>query len=195
MKLDDDRFDVGQVNDLFALRIGVVAIERRAATATLRRLDRLNVIAKYTYFYNVPTSDQVSLQNLAVEFIQISHVAALDVTYDVRPWLSIGGKYAHRLGQISMDRESSDFFDNKADLFIVRSDFRFRKNWEFLLEGRVLNMPDLGETRSGALAAVSRNLGDNLKIGVGYNFSDFSEDLTDLSFDHHGVFLNLTGAM
>jgi len=78
---------------------------------------------------------------------------------------------------------------------VLRGDFRFRKNWEFLLEGRVLDMPDLNERRSGALATVSRYLGDHLKIGLGYNFTDFSEDLTDLSFDHHGVFLNLTGTM
>ena len=34
-----------------------------------------------------------------------------------------------------------------------------------------------------------------MKIGLGYNFTDFSENLTDLSFNHHGVFLNLTGSM
>jgi flagellar motor protein MotB len=157
--------------------------------------DRLNMLAKYTYFYNVPTSGQVSLQNLAAEFIQKSHIGAVDVTYDVKPWFSIGGKYAHRLGQISIDRESSDFFDNNADLFVVRGDVRFRKNWEFLVEGRMLDMADLDERRSGALATISRYLGDHLKIGVGYNFTDFSEDLTDLSFNHHGVFLNLTGTM
>ena len=55
-------------------------------------------------------------------------------------------------------------------------------------------MPDLNESKSGALAAVSRYLGDHLKIGVGYNFTDFSDDLTDLSYDHHGAFLNLTGS-
>jgi hypothetical protein len=42
---------------------------------------------------------------------------------------------------------------------------------------------------------VSRYVGDHLKLGLGYNFTDFSEDLTDLSYQHHGVFLNLTGSM
>ncbi len=159
------------------------------------RNDRLNLLAKYTYFYNVPTSDQVNLQNLATEFIQISHVGSRDLTYDVKRWFSIGGKYAHRLGQISMDREATNFFDNTADLYVIRSDFRFLRNWEILLEGRMLDMPDIDERRSGALATISRYLGDHLKIGLGYNFTDFSSDLTDLSFDHHGVFLNLTGTM
>ena len=96
---------------------------------------------------------------------------------------------------MSVDRENPDFFDNNATLYVVRGDYRFRKNWEFLLEGRLLSMADLDEQRSGALATVSRYVGDHLKIGLGYNFTDFSEDLRDLSFDHHGVFLNLNGSM
>ena len=119
----------------------------------------------------------------------------IDVTYDITQRFSIGGKYAYRLGQVSLERENPEFFENNASLYVVRGDYRFRKNWEFLLEGRVLDMPDLGERRTGALATVSRYLGDHLKIGVGYNFTDFSADLTDLGYDHHGFFLNLTGSM
>jgi hypothetical protein len=157
--------------------------------------DRLNTLAKYTYFYNVPTTDQITMQNIAAEYIQKSHVAAVDVTYDITPAISIGGKYAYRLGQISLDRENPEFFSNNANLYVVRSDIRFWENWEFLVEARLLHMPDLDEQRTGALTAISRYLGDHLKIGVGYNFTDFSDDLTDLSYDHHGVFINLTGAM
>src|SRR5262249_46840322 len=36
--------------------------------------DRLNLLAKYTYFYNFPTADQVTLKNTPVEFVQKSHV-------------------------------------------------------------------------------------------------------------------------
>ena len=157
--------------------------------------DRLNALVKYTYFYNVPTTDQISLQNIAAEFIQKSHIAAVDLTYDITQRFTIGGKYAYRLGQVSLDREDPEFYDNSANLYVVRGDYRFRDNWEFLLEGRLLHMPDLDERRAGALATVSRYLGDHLKIGLGYNFTDFSEDLTDLSYDHHGVFLSLTGSM
>jgi hypothetical protein len=45
------------------------------------------------------------------------------------------------------------------------------------------------------LFSISRYLGDHLKVGVGYNFTNFSEDLTDLSYDHHGFFLNFTGSL
>jgi flagellar motor protein MotB len=157
--------------------------------------DRLNAMLKYTYFYNVPTTDQVTLQNIAAEFIQKSHIAAVDVTYDLTPRFSIGGKYAYRLGQISLDRENPSFFKNNANLYVIRGDYKFRDNWEFMAEARMLDMPDLSESRSGFLTTVSRYLGDHLKVGLGYNFTDFSDDLTDLSYDHQGVFLNIAGSL
>ena len=77
----------------------------------------------------------------------------------------------------------------------MRNDVRFGENWEGSVEGRALFMPDLNETRSGALVAIYRYLGKHFKVGVGYNFTDFSDDLTDLSYDHHGVFFNLLGTL
>ena len=157
--------------------------------------DRLNVLAKYTYFYNVPTTGQLTPQNMAAFFIQKSHIASVDVTYDLTPTFSIGGKYAYRLGQVSLDRENPEFFDNRASLYVVRGDYTFREKWELLAEVRMLDMADIDESRSGALAIISRYVGDHLKVGIGYNFTDFSDDLTDLSYDHHGFFLNLTGSL
>ena len=157
--------------------------------------DRLNALLKYTYFYNFPAADQVTLQDTAVEFIQKSHVAALDVSYDVTANWTIGGKYAYRLGEVSLDRENLNFFSNDAHLFILRNDLRLGKNWEGSIEGRTLVMPDLNERRSGAVITIYRYLGKHFKVGVGYNFTDFSDDLTDLSYDHQGVFFNLIGTM
>jgi flagellar motor protein MotB len=159
------------------------------------RHDKLNTLIKYTYFYNVPTTGQLTLNDSSAEFIQKSHVGAIDLTYDLTPRISIGGKYAHRRGLLSLSRDNPEFFDNTADLFVLRTDFRFKENWEGLVEARVLKMADLSDQRSGALVVVSRYLNPRFKAGIGYNFTDFSDDLTDLSFDHRGVFLNLTGAL
>ena len=157
--------------------------------------DRLNALVKYTYFYNVPTTDQVTLTNVAAEFIQKSHIASVDVTYDVTERFRLGGKYAYRQSQVSLDRDNPVFFANNANLYVLRGDYRLFKHYELLLEGRMLDMPDMGESKTGALAAVSRYVGDHLKVGIGYNFTDFSDDLTDLSYDHSGFFLNVTGTM
>ncbi len=157
------------------------------------RHDRLSALAKYTYFFNVPTTDQVTLQNTAVEFIQKSHIAALDLSYDLTSNWSVGGKYAYRLGEASLDRVQRQFFDNAAQLSVLRVDRRIRTNWESMAEVRMLYLPDVSQRRRGALAAIYRHLGKNLKVGVGYNFTDFSDDLTDLKYNHKGVFFNLIG--
>ena len=155
--------------------------------------DRLNALAKYTYFYNVPTTDQLTVQNTAAEFIQKSHIASLDLTYDLTATWSIGGKYAYRMGQASLDRELRNFFNNAAQLAVLRGDWRFRKGWESMVEARMLGLRDVSQRRLGTLTAVYRYIGKNLKVGAGYNFTDFSDDLTDMSYDHRGVFVNIIG--
>jgi len=157
--------------------------------------DRLDVLAKYTYFYNVPTAGQVTPQDTAAQFIQKSHIASIDVSYDLSQQWSVGGKYAYRLGQASLERVNPQFFDNTAELYIVRIDWHFHQEWEGMIEGRALEMPDLNQTRSGALVALYRHLGKHVKAGLGYNFTNFSEDLTDMSYKSHGIFINVVGAM
>jgi len=132
---------------------------------------------------------------VASEFVQKSQIAAVDVTYDITRNFTLGGKYAYRLGQVSLDREDPEFFDNNASLYVLRGDYRFRENWEVMLEARMLDMSDLNESRAGALATVSRYFGKHFKVGIGYNFTDFSDDLTDLSYDHSGAFLSVTGVL
>jgi hypothetical protein len=157
------------------------------------RHDRWSALAKYTFFYNVPTPDQLGAQSTQVLFLQKSHIAAFDLTYDITADWSIGGKYAFRLGQVSLDRVNPKFFDNAAHLGVLRADWRFLKGWESLLELRMLDLPDVSQRRTGALTAFYRYFGEHMKAGVGYNFTDFSDDLTDLSYDNQGVFINVIG--
>jgi hypothetical protein len=63
-----------------------------------------------------------------------------------------------------------------------------------MVEARMLGLPDVSQRRRGALTAIYRHFGKNLKIGAGYNFTDFSDDLTDLKYNHRGVFINLVGS-
>jgi flagellar motor protein MotB len=155
--------------------------------------DRWNSLFKYTYFYNMPTTDQATTQNTSVDFLQKSHIMSLDTIFDMTERWSLGGKYAYRLGQVSQDRINPEFFDSRASLYIIRADWHFVNKWDALMEARLLDLPDAQDRRSGALLGIYRHLGKNLKFGIGYNFTDFSDDLTDLSFDSQGVFINLIG--
>lgn len=43
------------------------------------------------------------------------------------------------------------------------------------------------------LGGVYRHINDNFKLGVGYNFGIFSDDLRDLTYDDQGFFVNAIG--
>jgi flagellar motor protein MotB len=157
--------------------------------------DRLNALLKYTYFYNVPAVDQVSTVGSGADVIQRSHIFALDAMYDLTPRWTVGGKVAYRQGEVSQDREDPDFFSSRAHLYVLRADWHFLHRWDALLEARMLDLPDAEDQLTGALVALYRHFGNHIKLGVGYNFSKFSDDLTDLDYDHQGLFINLIGKM
>ncbi len=155
--------------------------------------DRLNALFKYTYFYNLPATDQVTLANTAAEYIQKSHILSTDLSYDLTRRWTVGGKYAHRQGQLSQERVNPVFFDSDADLYVARADWHFMHRWDALLEWRTLQVHQAQDQRSGALVGLYRHFGENIKLGAGYNFTDFSDDLTDLDYDSQGYFINLIG--
>ena len=155
--------------------------------------DRLNALLKFTYFHNVPSAEQSAGTDTGV--IQRSYIGALDVMYDLTDRWTVGGKYAYRHGQVAQDRVNPVFFDSRAHLYVLRADWHFIHRWDALFEARRLELPDAQDSRNGALVALYRHLGNHIKLGVGYNFSDFSDDLTQLSYDHQGFFFNLIGKM
>ncbi len=159
------------------------------------RHDRLNALLKYTYFFNVPAAGQVSPAGSGTGIIQRSHIGAVDVMYDLTERWTIGGKYAYRLGQVSQDRVDREFFDSRAHLAVLRADWHFLHRWDALVEGRVLDLPDAKDRLAGALVGVYRHIGNHIKLGAGYNFSKFSDDLTDHDFDHQGLFINFIGKL
>ncbi|WP_327437097.1 hypothetical protein [Sinorhizobium meliloti] len=130
----------------------------------------------------------------------LPHILSADANYDLMPWLTIGGKYGFRFGEVryrTEDGGGSSFEEewqkSSAHLGIIRADLHVIKSWDILLESRVLHMPEADTTDYGALAAVYRHVGENFKVGVGYNFGRFSDDLRDLTLNDEGVFLNMVG--
>ena len=168
------------------------------------RHDRLNALLKYTYFYNVPGAEEVIVstpEGTLLErssrsgILQRSHIVAADVMYDLTARWTVGGKYAYRLGEVSLDPVNKDFFASRAHLTVLRADWNFLPNWDALIEGRRLYLPDAEDRLDGALLGLYRRVGNHFKVGAGYNFSKFSDDLTSLDFRHQGLFINIIGKM
>jgi hypothetical protein len=154
--------------------------------------DRLNALFKYTFFYNNSSADRFVNNS---DVVQRSHIGSIDVMYDLTPRWTVGGKYAYRLGQVAYDNDSSEFFKSRAYLSILRADWHMVKRWDALIEVRRLDLPDAKDSRAGVLLGIYRHLGNHIKIGAGYNFTDFSDDLTQYDYRHQGFFINLIGKM
>ncbi|MFO7604765.1 MAG: hypothetical protein R6W72_00490, partial [Desulfurivibrionaceae bacterium] len=90
-------------------------------------------------------------------------------------------------------RLDPEYFLSRASLYVLRADYHFLHKWDGLVEGRLLDLPDAGDLLSGVLVGLYHHLGKHIKMGIGYNFSNFSDDLTDFSYDHQGLFVNLIG--
>ncbi len=153
--------------------------------------DRFNALIKYTYFYNMPSLEQEAGTDSGT--IQRSHIGSLDVMYDLTSRWTIGGKYAYRYGEVAQDRENPEYFLSRAHLMVLRADWHFLHRWDALMEARRLELPDAQDSRDGVLVGLYRHFGNHIKLGAGYNFSRFSDDLTDFDYKHQGLFINLIG--
>jgi hypothetical protein len=81
--------------------------------------DRLNLLFKYTYLYDLSSPGQVvsrggldgdlgaTVSTTGIDYQQRSHVFAIDATYDINARWTIGGKYAWRLGELRASRDST----------------------------------------------------------------------------------------
>lgn len=155
--------------------------------------DKLNALFKYNYLFDLPGPDQITVTGNDLGPAQRSHILSADFIYDINQTWSIGAKYGFRFGEVSATRSADNFTKSSAHLGVLRLDWHIVNNWDLLLEGRVLHTPEISTTDFGFVAAGYRHINDNFKVGVGYNFANFSDDLTDLTRDDEGVFVNLVG--
>lgn len=150
--------------------------------------ERLNVLLRYRYLddefgQRVQDSDDPGP-------VQRSHVFSLDAEYDLNKQWSIGGKLGARFSE-SAATSTDPYTSNDAALGIINARWHMLDKWDALIELRALDLRDAGTTEVGGLAAVYRHVGKNVKLGVGYNFTNFSDDLTDLTYDDRGAFFNI----
>jgi hypothetical protein len=157
--------------------------------------DRWNTLFKYTWFYDLPSPGQLSPGNIVADYAQSSHVMSVDTIYDVKPWLSLGAKYGLRIGRLKDAKVGGRWFDSRAQLYILRADLHLVKNWDGVIEARTLSATEAKDRKTGGLLGIYRHLGEHFKLGVGYNFTDYSDDLTDVSYRHNGWFFNILGEM
>jgi hypothetical protein len=152
-------------------------------------------LSKYTYLYDLGSSAQVSpttgVANNAVD--QRAHIAATEVLYRFNPDWEVGGKYAFRNGELREGRNVGAWYENTRHFVAAQVRYRLLKTWDVLVEHRRLQTVQDKNERSGWLAGVDKQITPYFRLGVGYNFTDFSDDLRHSDYRFKGWYLNVVG--
>lgn len=150
--------------------------------------DRLNLLAQYRFVFD--EYGQVTNGTDVRGPLQHSHILSVDAEYQLNDTWSIGGKLGYRWSETA-GAAGDDFTENDALLAVANARWHVVSNWDALFEVRMLDAQSAGTTEYGALVAGYRHINNNVKLGLGYNFGRFSDDLADISFDDKGAFINI----
>jgi len=160
--------------------------------------DRLNLLAKYSYITNHSPESQV-------DFAQITkdrrHVCALEGVFDLCRFLELVGKFAMRGMKEKVGPR--DWVKSDTYLYLGRLNFKlspvnenskFLSDWWLAVEYRILSNDQIEDKKKGFLIELDKDIGKYLRCGVGYNFTDYDDDLsTEDSWEAKGWFLKVTG--
>ena len=150
--------------------------------------DRFNLIGKYEYVQNIGINNQFNATNDTK-----AHIISLEGIYELTQRLDIGGKYAFRTEELRAGRGEGDWFNSKLDLYAVRLNYEVVKSWYAFGEYHLLRDIEDDSYEHGAILGVYKEVQQNLKVGVGYNFTKFDDDLSDLDYNAKGWFINIIG--
>lgn len=150
--------------------------------------ERWGLFGRYTYLYDLATLGQLG----GADYDQRTQILSFEGVYKHDQHWEFAGKLARREGEMRMGRGTGAWLDSATTFAAAQVRYELRTQWHALAEYRWLDVRD-GGTKQGFLVGVDRDLNKNFRLGVGYNFTEFSDDLTDFDYDHKGWFLNLTG--
>ncbi|MFD1218194.1 hypothetical protein [Microbulbifer celer] len=125
------------------------------------------------------------------EYDQKTTIFSFEGVYNLSQQWEFAGKLARREGEYRMGRGSGAWFDSATTFSAIQARYDVGL-CHLTSEYRWLDVDD-GGNRHGYLLGVDRDVSDHFRVGVGYNFSDFSDDLTDYDYDHKGWYLNFVG--
>ncbi len=150
--------------------------------------DKLNFFSKYTYLRNDSPSSQDDYENIEEEK---AHVIAAEGAYDLSRKWQLVEKVALKMTDERVT--GFDFTESQTFLSVNRLNYFVDNNWKIGAEYRFLKQKQAKDYKQGALLEISRQIGPYAELGLGYNFTDFNDDLTHLDYTSHGPFIRVTG--
>ena len=163
--------------------------------------DRFNLFGKITFVRGLDPEDQFNKSDSSMngrtqldvdDYEQKSLVYSLEGVYEFSPKFETAFKIAHRKGELRY-RGEDEWFSSGATLYAVRGNYKINEKWQGQLEYRHLEVDTAKDSKAGWVTSLYRTLGTNAKVGIGYNWTDYNDDLTQLNYNSKGWFINLVG--
>ncbi len=153
--------------------------------------DKFNFLGKYNFVYDKNSDDETDydFNNLDEKM----RIFSIDGIYSVNKKLDISGKYALKIAEMKAASDESEWYKSQTELYAVGFDYKFYKNWSFEFEHHWLMSKSDNQMKSGVIVTLNNMVNENLKVGGGYNFTDFSDNLKYENYNAQGFFLNITG--
>ncbi len=170
--------------------------------------DRINFISRYAYLWDVGSEGQRDAPG-----DEKSHLLSTEGIFEVHKRVQVGGKLGYRHGEVRLDKGQGDWIDTRTALAIARSTFRFNlpgkdktdifpDPLELVVEYRWLKDLEGKSRQHGALLGIYKQidgrrlklekiLEPSIRIGAGYNFSGFDDDMRRDSYEAHGWFIDI----
>ena len=149
--------------------------------------DRLNLLGRYTYLEDDSPSGQTDFSDIEKER---AHTLAGEAVYDLIDRWQLVEKLAYKMGEEKVT--GFDFTKTQTWLMVHRINYNLYKDWQVGGEYRRLTQKQAKDYKQGALIEVARKVGEFIQVGLGYNFTDFNDDLTHLDYTAQGPFIRLT---
>jgi uncharacterized repeat protein (TIGR01451 family) len=156
--------------------------------------DRFNMLSRYTYVRNFADDVQFTTGSFsAAETDETAHIIAVDMAYDLHRLLGVVEKIAYKRSMLDTPYSAESVLHNF--LWAHRFNFHVTRKWDVAAEYRMLWQFDAAQTlKHGPLLEIDREFYEYVRMGVGYNFTDFEDDLRKSNgFTSHGPFVRMTG--
>ena len=152
------------------------------------------MLTRYTFLDELANDAQfVGTDSGTIAVDERAHIFAWEGAYELTRSFQAVEKLAYRMGRFK--NALSDWVGVNTFLWINRLNYHVTRKWDFGIEYRMLFQREIADNlKQGTLVEIDRELYDYVRLGIGYNFTDFDDDLRNVNnIRRNGFFVRMSG--
>ncbi|PIQ87487.1 MAG: hypothetical protein COV74_00520 [Candidatus Omnitrophica bacterium CG11_big_fil_rev_8_21_14_0_20_45_26] len=157
--------------------------------------NKLNLLARYTWLRDIGVPGQFgNLDNAGIELDEMSQILGLEGIYQISRYLTLGQKLGYKWGHLRSGA-ADGWINFGTFLTATRLNFHVTKKWDLIGEYRIrFDHRSLDSVKSGVVVEIDREFFDYALLGVGYNFTDFGDDIRQSNgYTRQGFYTRVSG--